>query len=196
MNGWNGSLRCPARDKTPGMCRAGRRLSENTGPVTGRGVQGSILVVTVFLLSSLFILVLTATETVLLARKAQRALEISVESFYIAEAGLARAQAVCPKLYTAPLPGDGDDEWKNGSEEGDNPDFSQAKWIPFGNGKYFLSVRFVADLPPEHPLTTLGSGILVEALARVEQHNEIGITILLDDPPSCRLIAWWQSRGI
>jgi hypothetical protein len=94
------------------------------------------------------------------------------------------------------LSADKEEDGGNDSKEGDDEDFLREKWVPFGNGKYFLSVRSIADLPREHPFSTRGSGLLVEASAQMNQNNEIGIKILLEDPPSCRLIAWWQSRGM
>ncbi len=57
--------------------------------------RGSILLLTVILLSLLSVLLLLVTNSILLGTQARESLRTSLEMLYIAEAGLAHGQAFC-----------------------------------------------------------------------------------------------------
>jgi hypothetical protein len=63
-------------------------------------------------------------------------------------------------------------------------------WIPFGNGEYRIRAF---RLSTDHPtLLKRDSGILLVATARLEGRGGRRICLLLEDPPSCLPIAWWE----
>ena len=147
--------------------------------------RGSVLVVSVVIMSALSVLVLTAANTILLAHRIQCAFEESVHSFYVAEAGLAHARALCP--FLEPGAPDPDDDPEHTLPWG--------TWVPFGDGAYHLTYRFLQDGPSHLPLAAKGSGMLVEGSGRISPGRETRIKMLLHDPPSCEVVAWWQTRG-
>jgi len=149
------------------------------------GARGSVLVVTLLLVSALSVLMMMAADTVLLAHRVQQAFESSWKGFYVAEAGLAHARFLCSSL-----------EPDGGGLEADPADpVPWGRWVPFGDGAYYLTAQFLKDAPAGAPLSSMQTGFLVEVSARVGTCRETRIKMLLEDPPSCRTVAWWQTRN-
>ena len=143
-----------------------------------KGTRGSILLVTLFMMSFLSILLFKTTETVLLANKAQIAFEHSVKLFYVADAGLAHAQALC----------------RQGGSEEQMSVFPWNQWVSFIEGNYFLKTSYPSDPHPFQRGLKLESGMLIEVVGKLGPSMVTRIHMLLDDPPSCNILAWWQER--
>jgi len=175
--------RPPAGTAGGGFPRGGNRVGGEWR--TNGSASGSILVVTVLVVCALSVLLLTAADTVLLAHRVQLAFEDSLRAFYVAEAGLAHARALCPAMGAGGIdPG----------EDRASP-LPWARWVPFGDGAYRLTARFLGEGPARSPLSQKKTGLLVEVCGRTGPGHETRIKMLLEDPPSCRVIAWWQPRG-
>jgi hypothetical protein len=176
---WNHGAGSFAGCGTSGLSRP--RVSDGSRHSGGRG---SILILTLLLLASLCILLLSATETLLMDLKAERAFEVSVKGFYVAEAGLAHAQALCRFM----------EKGEDGKRNIPSPEVPWERWVSFSGGEYFLLFRSLSGSHPAMPLGSKNEGILVQAFARQSTNGEIRIHMVLEDPPSCKPIAWWQPR--
>ncbi len=151
--------------------------------------RGSILILAVVLLSLLSVLALLIVNFVLLGTKVRNSLQASTEMLYIAEAGLAHGQAFCVAHGTdssqlAPHM----EELDEGGNSYEEDPFDV--WHPFGNGEYRVrAFRLSTDTPPylKHD-----SGVLLVATARLKGLGRRRVCLLLEDPPSCLPIAWWE----
>ena len=150
--------------------------------------RGSILLLSVILLSFLSVLLLLVTNSILLGMRAGESLRTSVEMLYIAEAGLAHGQAFCVAHgETSPLLA-GEEEGEEESEPDAETPFGS--WIPFGEGEYRIQA-FRLDTDTQHFLRK-DTGILLVATARLDGEGRRRAFLLLHDPPSCRSLAWWE----
>ena len=152
--------------------------------------RGSILLLTVILLSLLSVLFLLVTNTVLLGTQARDSLRTSLEMLYIAEAGLAHGQAFCVMHgETSPLLATESEEEGEGTEADAEAPFGT--WLPFGRGEYRVQAfRLRTD---GQPFVEKDAGILLVATARRDGEGSRRACLLLDDPPSCRSLAWWET---
>jgi len=150
--------------------------------------RGSILLLTVILLSFLSVLLLLVTNSILLGTQARESLRTSLEMLYIAEAGLAHGQAFCVAHgETSPLLA-GEEEGEVVSEPDAEAPFGA--WLPFGEGEYRIQAfRLGTDA---QPFVKKDTGILLVATARLDGEGRRRACLLLDDPPSCRSLAWWE----
>jgi hypothetical protein len=150
--------------------------------------RGSILLLTVILLSFLSVLLLLVTNSILLGTQARESLRTSLEMLYIAEAGLAHGQAFCVAHgETSPLLAREEE-----GEEVSEPDAEApfGAWLPFGEGEYRIQAfRLGTDA---QPFVKKDTGILLVATARLDGEGRRRACLLLDDPPSCRSMAWWE----
>ncbi len=167
----------------------------NTGPwrpgggTAGCGHRGSILLLAVVLLSLLSVLLLLATNFVLLGTKARKSIQASTEMLYIAEAGLAHGQAFCAAHGTS-SPLLAPEEQGEEGESGWHPEDPFDTWIPFGNGAYRVEAfRLRTD---EQPFVNRDSGILLVATSRLHGEGRRRTCLVLEDPPSCLPVAWWE----
>jgi hypothetical protein len=143
----------------------------------------------VILLSLLSVLFLLLTNSVLMGTKARSSIQASMEMLYIAEAGLAHGQAFCAAHgQTSPiLTGTQPPEGEEGAPGGTGP-FDV--WLPFGPGEYRLEVfRLNKDA---QTFLKRDEGLLLVAVARRHGLGRRRACLLLDDPPSCLPIAWWE----
>jgi hypothetical protein len=177
--GWNRGADSVAGGGISGSSASGK--SDGSRPGGGRG---SILILTLLLLTSLCVLLLSATETVLMDVKAERAFEVSVRRFYVAEAGLAHAQALCRFMKKG----------EDGKRSIPSADVPWERWVSYSGGEYFLVFRSLSGSDPGLPLGSRNKGILVQASARQSTNGETRIHMVLEDPPSCKPVAWWQPR--
>ena len=151
--------------------------------------RGSILLLTVVLLSLLSVLFLLATNSILLGTQARESIRASLEMLYIAEAGLAHGQAFClAHGETSPLlAGEAEEEGEVSEPE---PEAPFGAWLPFGGGEYRIQAfRLRTDA---QPFVKKDTGILLVATARLDGEGRRRACLLLDDPPSCRSLAWWE----
>jgi hypothetical protein len=150
--------------------------------------RGSILLLSVVLLSFLSVLLLLVTNSILLGTRARESLRASMEMLYIAEAGLAHGQAFCVAQGEASPLLDGEVEGEEVSEADAEAPFGW--WIPFGEGEYRIQAfRLGADA---QPFLERDTGILLVATARLAGEGRRRACLLLQDPPSCRSLAWWE----
>ena len=151
--------------------------------------RGSILFLTVVLLSLLSILFLLATNSVLLGTKARESLQASVEMFYIAEAGLSHGQAFCAAYgeRSSLLAGEIEEESDVRESEIDAP---FGTWFPFGRGEYRIKAYRLSEDP--QPFVERDSGVLLVVTAHLDGTGEKRVCLLIDEPPSCRALAWWE----
>ena len=151
--------------------------------------RGSVLLLTVVLLCLLSVLFLLATNSVLLGTRARRSLEESLEMFYIAEAGLSHGQAFCAAhgdAWFSPV-GENEDKDATGHPEIDSP-FD--RWVSFGRGRYRIEAyRLGLD---DQPFVDRHDGILILSTAELEGVGRKRAFLLLEDPPSCEPLAWWE----
>jgi hypothetical protein len=151
--------------------------------------QGSILLLTVIVLCLLSVLFLLATDSVLLGTKATQSLRDSLEMFYIAEAGLSHGQAFCvdtgETFFVSPTELEGEEE--AGKPEVDDP---FGVWHPFGRGKYRVEAYQLGL--DEQPFVDRDSGILLLSTAHLEGIGQKRIFLLIDQPPTCSVMAWWE----
>jgi len=148
---------------------------------------GSILLLTLILLSFLSVLFLNVTNSILLGMQARESLRTSQEMLYIAEAGLAHGQAFCVTHgETSPLLA------REEAEEASEPDAEApfGAWLPFGGGEYRVQA-FRLGLDAQ-PFVSKDTGILLVATARLDGEGQRRACLLLNDPPSCRSLAWWE----
>ncbi len=150
--------------------------------------RGSVLLLTVIILSLLSVLLLLVTNSVLLGTQARESLRTSLELLYISEAGLAHGQAFCVAHgETSPLLVREEEGEKAGEPEAEAPFGS---WLPFGEGEYRIQAfRLGTDA---QPFLKMDKGILLVATARLDGEGRRQACLLLDDPPSCRSMAWWE----
>jgi hypothetical protein len=150
--------------------------------------RGSILLLTLILLSLLSVLLLLVTNSILLGTQARESLRTSQEMLYIAEAGLAHGQAFCfAHGETSPLLAREEE-----GEEVSGPDAEApfGAWLPFGGGEYRVQAfRLGMDA---QPFVNRDTGILLVATARLDGEGRRRACLLLHAPPSCRSLAWWE----
>jgi hypothetical protein len=151
--------------------------------------RGSILLLTVVVLCLLSVVFLLATDSVLLGTRARQSLQDSLEMFYIAEAGLAHGQAFCvaegeTSFVSSEGPGADEDA---GESEVDDP---FGVWIPFGRGRYRVEAYQLGL--DEQPFVDRDSGILLVSTAELEGIGQERVCLLIDEPPSCSVLAWWE----
>lgn len=151
--------------------------------------RGSILLLTVLLLSLLSVLFLFVTNSVLLGTRARESLRSAVEMFYLAEAGLSHGRAFCVAYGegSALREGGADDKGEVGGLEADAP---FGVWLPFGRGDYRIEAFRLSEDP--QALVERDSGILLVATAQLDGEGRKRICLLLDEPPSCGILAWWE----
>jgi hypothetical protein len=152
--------------------------------------RGSILLLTVVLLSLLSVLFLFATNFVLLGARARDSLRVSVEMLYIAEAGLAHGQAFCAAYgeSSPTLSGQTAEAGEGAEEPGGEDPFGER--FPFGRGDYRVrAYRLGTD---GQPYIERDSGVLLVSTARFEGEGGKRICLLLEEPPACRSLAWWE----
>lgn len=156
--------------------------------VRSRNSRGSVLLLTVVLLSLLSVLLLLVANAIILGTQARESLRTSLEMLYIAEAGLAHGQAFCVAHgETSPLLAR-EEEAEEASEPGAEAPFGA--WIPFGEGEYRIQAfRLGTDA---QPFVKKDTGILLVATARLDGEGRRRACLLLHDPPSCRSTAWWE----
>jgi hypothetical protein len=154
------------------------------------GDRGSVLLLTVVLLSLLSVLFLFATNFALLGTRARDSLRGSVEMLYIAEAGLAHGRAFCSASGESSPILSGLTEEAEPESEGPGFDDPFGERLPFGRGDY--RVRAFRLSTDEQPFIEKDSGILLVSTARLEGQGGKRVCLLLEEPPSCRPLAWWE----
>jgi hypothetical protein len=152
------------------------------------GSRGSILLLTVVLLAFLSVLFLVVTNSVLLGTQARESLRTSLELLYIAEAGLAHGQAFCMTHGEASLLPAAEAEGEVETEPDVEAPFGV--WLPFGGGEYRIRAFRLGTDP--QPFLQKDTGLLLLATARVEREGHRQVCLLLEEPPSCRSLAWWE----
>jgi len=154
-------------------------------------VRGSVLLLSLFLCSLLSVLVLGAAGSLMLAEKTEASLAESTQLIYLAEAGLAHARSYCRSVSAWP-PAAGEvpvGEELVGDAAGEEAPLD--RWIPWGPGKYKLQAAVLSENPS--PTPGFGElGILVQATGAMGDHRKKKLQALLEEPPSCRIIAWWE----
>jgi hypothetical protein len=151
--------------------------------------NGSILLLTVVLLSLLSVLFLLAANSVLLGTNARESLQASLEMLYIAEAGVAHGQAFCT-AHGETSPALATEASAEGEEAEPGVEDPFGLWLPFAGGEYRLkSFRLEAET---QPYVDRDSGILIVSTARLNGEGRRRVCLLLDDPPSCRTLSWWE----
>jgi hypothetical protein len=144
---------------------------------------------TVILLSLLSVLYLLVTNSVILGTRARESLQASMRMFYIAEAGLSHAQAFCvasgerSSVLAGPV---GNQEELSEPEDGG----PFGNWFPFGDGEYRIQAYSLGEDP--QPFVERDSGILFVATARLGGEGRKRICLLVEEPPSCNPLAWWE----
>ena len=156
--------------------------------------RGSILLMTLILSSFLSVLLLLATESLLLGMKAQQFFESSVELFYLAESGMAHGQAFCRSERGAAFFSAGPKVIRPEDQEG-NPDIPFDRWIPWGKGAYLLTFRFPLEKETSGSFPRRDSGILLTVKARFGSKQEKHLALLMEEPPSCNTLAWWEPES-
>jgi len=151
--------------------------------------QGSVLLLTVIVLSLLSVLFLLATDSVILGTRATQSLLDSLEMFYIAEAGLSHGQAFCVLAGETSFVStvDLESEEEVSKTEIDDP---FGVWHPFGRGSYRVDAYELGL--DEQPYLDRDSGILLVSTARLEAIGQKRVLLLIDQPPSCSALAWWE----
>jgi len=150
--------------------------------------RGSILLLTLILLAVLSVLFLLVTNSVLLGTQSRQSLRTSLEMLYVAEAGLAHGRAFCVAHgENSPL--------LTRREEGEEMIEPHAEapfeaWLPFGKGEYRVQAFRLGTDP--QPFLKKDSGVLFVATARLDGEGRRRVCLLLEDPPSCRSVAWWE----
>ena len=144
---------------------------------------------TVIVLCLLSVLFLLATDSVLLGARARQSLQDSLEMFYIAEAGLSHGQALCVAA--------GETSFASSEELGANEDDGKPEvddpfgvWVPFSRGRYQVEAYQLGL--DEQPFVDRDSGILLVSAAQLEGIGQKRVCLLLDEPPSCGILAWWE----
>ena len=150
--------------------------------------RGSILLLTVVLLSLLSILFLLVTNSVLIGTQAQQSLQTSLEMLYIAEAGLSHGQAFCVAYgeRSSLFAGEVEQQAEASESEIDAPIDA---WLPFGRGEYRIEAYRSTD---PQPFLEMDSGVLLVGTAHLDGVGQKRVCLLLDEPPSCRALAWWE----
>lgn len=156
-----------------------------------RNTRGSILLLTVILLSLFSVLFLLVTSSVLLGTQARESLRTSLEMLYIAEAGLAHGQAFCVMHGETSLLLTTESEEEEEEETEADTEAPFGTWLPFGRGEYRVEAfRLRTDV--QH-FVEKDAGILLVATARLDGEGSRRACLLLEDPPSCRSLAWWET---
>ncbi len=173
------------------------RRHDHKRPLSGKGwgkqrftgSEGSVLLLTVVILSLLAALFSLVTNSVLLGTKAGESLQASLEMLYIAEAGLSHGRAFCVASgVTSPLLSGETAETPNADTSYQEAPFGG--WIPFGRGEYRVEAFRLQSAA--QPFIKKDSGVLLVATARLEGEGQRRICLLIDEPPSCRILAWWE----
>jgi hypothetical protein len=151
--------------------------------------QGSVLLLTVIVLCLLSVLFLLATDSVILGTRATQSLTDSLEMFYIAEAGLSHGQAFCVMAGETSLVSTVELE---SEEEVSTPELGDpfGVWHPFGRGRYRVEAYELGL--DEQPFLDRDSGILLVSTAQLEAIGQKRVFLLLDQPPSCSVLSWWE----
>ena len=144
---------------------------------------------TVIVLCLLSVLFLLATDSVLLGTKARQSLQDSIEMFYIAEAGLSYGQAFCVAAGETSFGSPGELE---ADEDAGRPDVDDpfGFWVPFGRGRYRVEAYQLGL--DEQPFVDKDSGILLVSTAQIDGIGRKRAYLLIDQPPSCGVLAWWE----
>ena len=138
--------------------------------------KGSVLLMSLLLCAFLSALLLGAAGSVLYAARVEKSFEESAQLFYIAEAGLARGKAFCRSVSAWP------------EDETDTP-FS--RWIAWGPGRFYVVAYDLSRNRPA-PSFTRGTGILMVATAAMGERRQQRVCMLMEEPPSCQTLAWWE----
>jgi hypothetical protein len=163
-----------ARDRS----RRGRSTQEEHPAAS---CHGSVLLLTVVLLSLLSVLFLFATNSILLRMKAAESMQASLEMLYIAEAGLAHGAAFCSHRG-ASSPSLTGTTVKEGVEEESATEGPFGDWHPFGTGEYRVRA-FRLETDPQ-PFLKRDSGILLVSDARLQREGSRRACLLLGSVPS------------
>lgn len=159
-----------------------------------RGPDGSVLLLVAVLSALLSGSVILATTEMALDRRGARYVTDALRTFYIAESGLARAQAYLKSHRSASAPGytegcGGGEEAGACSGEGETP-FD--RWIPFGGGRYRVTAYDLSQ--EEAPYLQRDSGILVVSTGSLAENQNRRLCLLLDGPPDWNSLAWWEAQ--
>ena len=174
-----------------------RRHHDRERPWCGKGrrtrcfteSRGSVLLLAVVVLSLLAALFALITNSVLLGTQAGESLHASLEMLYIAEAGLAHGRAFCRACgETSSLLAGEAAETPSGGTSDDQAPFGG--WIPFAGGAYRVQAFRLNSAPQS--FIEKDSGILLVADARLHGEGRRRVCLLIDEPPSCRVLAWWE----
>ena len=153
------------------------------------GCHGSVLLLTAVLLSLLSVLILLAVNYVLLGMKARESLQASLEMFHIAEAGLAHGEAFCA-AHGETSPALASAAEKEAPEEDPAIEDPFGRWFPFGRGEYRIrAFRLGTDT---QPFLSRDSGVLFVSTGRLEGEGRRRACLLIEEPPSCLRLAWWE----
>jgi len=174
-----------------------RRNARDPSSTRQRGISkrslsnrhGSVLLLTVVLISLLSVLLLAATNSILLGLMARESLQASLEMLHVAEAGLAHGEAFCAAYGETSSSLTSAAETESTEEEAAIED-PFGTWFPFGRGEYRIQAfRLGTDT---QPFLKRDSGILLVSAARLEGEGRRRACLLLEEPPSCRPLAWWE----
>jgi len=165
---------------------------ENANPTSPpvMNTRGSILLMTLILCSFLSVCLLLAADSLLMGNKAQDAFRSSLDLFYLAEAGLAHGRSFCMTHDVQDML-----EQSGDAEEGDGEPLSPFHdRIDWGGGSYSLKAYLPAD-SGERALPVQGaSGLLLSVSANLGPDRNKRLLVLLEEPPSCRVLAWWEPQ--
>ncbi len=151
--------------------------------------RGSVLLLTVVLISLLSVLLLAATNSILLGLRARDSLQASLEMLHVAGAGLAHGQAFCT-AHGETSPSLGSAVETEDTEEEPAVEDPFGAWFPFGRGEYRIQAFRLGTDP--QPFLKGDSGVLLVSTARLEGEGQRRACLLLEEPPSCRSLAWWE----
>lgn len=168
--------------------------------------RGSVLLLTLLLLSFLSTLLLLAGYERALGTRAQAALEQAVTLLYTAQAGVAHGRALCARIDLSspdagapgegePPEGEGEDAGREGGETPEDLVPPLERRVTFNAGTYRLRIFALADEAAERPPVDVGdSGVLLIVRAEGGQGCK-SLHVLLEDPPACRPVAWWEPEA-
>lgn len=168
---------------------SGRLLLPKKGPLINAG--GSVLLMALILCSFLSICLLCATDSLLMNLRAQRAFESSLDLFYVAEAGLAHARAFCMTHALQDIVA-GNEGKEMSESDGENPGSPFDHRIVWGGGSYFLKAYLPAESEGRSIPVQGASGLLLSISASLDSSQEKHLLVLVEEPPSCRTLAWWE----
>jgi hypothetical protein len=63
-------------------------------------------------------------------------------------------------------------------------------WLPFGPGRYRVEAYQLGL--DEQAFVDRDSGILLVSTAQFEGTGQKRVCLLIDNPPSCSVLAWWE----